>query len=630
MSIAGLDFVDVNTFRGPIIEPQAEVSDIPSDASLLAENVSYFAGRIQCREGHEAVYSGLRASPYNWTNSSGNWLLALSGTSVVRRDLSTGSESTLGSVASASRASFQQAGNRVYMSLRDSSGAAAGEARVWDGNAFAKIAPAPLAAVPSVSQVIAGGVTAGMHRVAYIVQSASGYLGRPGPVVAGAFSPVEFTATGSNAATVSITATWPSWASVVWVLMTTAENPEKYFFVPEGYATVAGGTTSTVGVVVDCSDERLELVAEQATDHFFLATQDASGNGPISPTHCFAYSNRMVYLAADTAYFSDLRNYEALALDRNAIKLPDGKPMTSGGSIRGVCYLVGPSYTYSIQDTGVGDPPRAWPTPVLVSGSIGTPSPLGFAVNSDYGYAWVAAEGGLYYFDGSSYSEMPASYWQTPVWERINWNYAHLIEVVDHSPSQRVFVAVPLDGATQLSHILVFDYSKGRTHDRIMFSLDSLAGVSIYGMALVRNQATKRLDLWLATDSAGGTVARRYTRKEMADSPSTRYNDMGLSYMTRFRAAAVPTVASQRPIRLRNRAVDLRITGSGIVTVTAKGLDSTKSQQLGLVTLSQTPGDLVRRRFHIISPAVTYDFVMPVSNTWFSLSGLRSYYSKFL
>jgi hypothetical protein len=631
MSISGLNYTDVTKFRGPMLQPQAEVSDIPTDASLRAENVSYLPGRVQTREGHEQVFSGYQPrSMSNWTTQTGNWLLSLTPSSVIRRDIGNGGELTLGSIT-ADRGSFAQAGNKVYMSFRNTSGVSAGEARVWDGNAFAKIAPPPLAYVPTITQPAVGGITAGKHRIAYIVSSLSGYVGKPGPVVGGVFSPVEFTADGNKRIHFSITLNTPSWAANIYVLMTTTADLEKYFYVPGAVIGIPANATGwTVGIDIDCSDERLELVDQEATDQFFLATQDAAGNGPISPSHCFAYSNRMVYLCGQDTYISDQGNYEALALDRNLINLPNGKPMTSGGEVRGTCYLVGPSYTYSIQDTNTGDAPTTWPTPVQVSGSIGTPAALGFAVNSDYGFAWVAAEGGLYCFDGQ-YPELPVSYWQSPVWQRINWAKAHLIEVVDHTPSQRVFVMVPLDGATVPTHILTFDYQDGRTFDTIKFSLDNITGINLSCLALVRSATTGRLDLWMSCTSAGGSVIRRFSRDEMSTSPGTRYNDMTAPIPQVFKAAVVPEVASQTTLQLQHRAAKFRVQGNGTLNITAKTLDDVKQASLNAITLSTAPGKHIQKRFHLIGTALAYEFTMPsVANTYFILSGFRHYFSKFL
>src|SRR5438128_2038865 len=119
MSISGLNYTDVTKFRGPMLQPQAEVSDIPTDASLRAENVSYLPGRVQTREGHEQVFSGYQPrSMSNWTTQTGNWLLSLTPSSVIRRDIGNGGELTLGSIT-ADRGSFAQAGNKVYMSFRN-------------------------------------------------------------------------------------------------------------------------------------------------------------------------------------------------------------------------------------------------------------------------------------------------------------------------------------------------------------------------------------------------------------------------------------------------------------------------------------------------------------------------------
>jgi hypothetical protein len=629
MSIAGLRGEWVTGFRGPVIVPQVEVSDVPSDSSLRAENVQYGPGRVQTREGHEAMFNP--AAPvtglYNWYTSSFNKLIYFrSGNTVVSRDLATGVETTIGTV-SAYSATSQQASSRLYQAFHPGSGSTT-EARVLNQfGDYNKIAPGPIS-VNSItpSDQGAGYSTAGKKRIGFLIESKSGYIGKPCPLVSGVFTPTEFTFAEGRSYVINVNANWPTWAAKVWLIITTSENLDKYFFVPGGSFNVAPGV-ATYGGLMNISDEGLELNDDEVVENFNFLTQDGSGSGPIKPTTLIAYSRRMVYIADTAAYVSERDNFEAFTGDNHVIRLPGEKKMTATAAMGGVLYLFGPTYTYKWQDTG--DLPVLSPPPAEVSGSIGCPGPNAVTANTDYGYAWVCSEGGLYFFDGQQYPEVPSSFFQTPIWKRINWAYAHTIQVVDHTATQRVEIIVPLDAATTPSHRLVFDYSEGKTPGKIKFSLDYIGSSWLFGsVGLCRNNNTGRIDVIYGCGTSG-PVLRKFSAAEMQASPGTRYHDNATAISSVFQTGPQPgrDAATQR---MRHRGVELRIQGAGTMTPVVKSLDGTVSKSLAPITLAASPDNTVIRRYHTIAMKATYEFSLNVLNSHFILSGLKHYASPFI
>lgn len=627
MSLVGLKQAEVTNFRGPMISPQVEASDIPQDASLLAENVTYGPGYVKTREGHEQLFaaSGPISSLYNWTAAGINRCVyvRING-SVVVRNLDTGVEEVLGTVDSGYQ-HLQEAGNRIYMSTAKPDGTGS-DVWIWTGTFtndapdFIRAMPGPLTVAPTVTENLTATshVTAGTHRFSYILESKSGFIGKPGPIV-------SVIASGTKQLVFSITfSTVPAWAAKVHILMTDKDNPEDFRFVPGGTFGVVGGSTNAfISAVIDVSDTEL-VKGDSAVNNKLLITQNPDGTTPIGAFKVIAYGNRLVYVTRSKAYISGVDSFEEISEDLNAIELPGQKELTTAASIAHGLYLIGRNYTFSLADPQTGDDPVAWPRPVQISGGIGTPSIYGASANNDQGYMWVAAEGGLYLMDGGAYASIPASYYQTPLWERINWRVPHKVIVFDHAQSQRVFVAAPLDDETEAYHLFVFDYSAGKDAEDIKFSHDWVNGYPISAISAVKDPTSKRTEIVIAS-SATGTVLRRRGRAEAIEMQGSGHTDAGAYIESTFETAPLPS--SSLFNRHQVRAFGVRCYGDGVLRMTANSMDATKQQTLLPIQLALKPDKSYRRRLYQLSTRTSLRISVDRNpGAWWLLSGVCAFY----
>ena len=85
----------------------------------------------------------------------------------------------------------------------------------------------------------------------------------------------------------------------------------------------------------------------------------------------------------------------------------------------------------------------------------------------DSGEEWIliAARAGLYIYEGGQIPKISQEIQQT--WERINWAAQSTIWVKNDTIARRIYVGVPLDGATLPSHILVLDRRELETAQQI-------------------------------------------------------------------------------------------------------------------------------------------------------------------
>ena len=452
------------------------------------------------RRGFAAAFNPGKSvtSMYNWILAAANRLAYYNRTdgNVTLRNLSTNVETNILTGLSAEYAEFASLGSRIAIAQATTAGAGAAQARIWD-NATApatadKAFEPPLATTAmsfSTSEPSSGTVSKGVHNLAVVFTTRTGYETRPSPVVAGFGSsgsiadirPNVFTASGNKNLRVSIspTTTWPvSFVSAA-LLITTVQNGARYFFAPGITAAVTGGGAGTVTFpdfnlpdVVLGSSSSVEAVTA-SKDYFGLYSQDSSGNGPFSPFKVIGYSDRCVYLmtlsdGTSGAFVSNKNTPQWITLANHLIQLEEKRQIITGFVLGDTLFLLGPSWTYGTSDNT--SLPITWAPAKQVDGRIGTPSVFGVAANSSLGYAWVADSTGLYLFQGGYYARLPISHLNTSDWERINWTAAQAtLQVLDFPARKMVLVKAPLDGSSSANKILAWDYSQGTGWDQVNY-----------------------------------------------------------------------------------------------------------------------------------------------------------------
>lgn len=623
MSLAGFLEKTIDDFRGAWPELD-QAGQSPSRASL-AQNVSFAPEKVFTRDGFAPKYSfgaGAVQSLYNWITNVASRLVYFQAPNLVRM-INLQSDIVDSLYTQAARGiSVAEAGSRLYIAHYDSAGAPTGNLRVVNaliGGVPADTAfPNPMTAGFTVTDQGAGACTAGVHKFGYCLETRTGFPGKPGPQTAGTFTPVSFDVpAGGKTLRFSMTAAIPDDGAFIHVLMTTAANTEQYFFVPGASLSVPGGSPAfLVQIDFSISDEQLAASANEATDAFSYLTQNS---GAPAPSKVVSYGNRMVYIAGNKAYFSDPYSYQALAEDRNAIQVQNQKDLVTGAEVRGMFALFGPTWTFIIP-SGPGNLfPREWGPPVSVSNAIGTRAPEGVAAGPGAQYLWVASEQGLFYFDGQ-YSEVPVSWLQD--WKRINWAAAINLMVVDNAARRTVHVLAPLDGATEPTHILSFDYSRARTDAGINptavdYSLDNYAGGAISSLATVQNFTTKNRELWLGLPNGDAL------RQEKG-----RRNDNNQKITSIYETGQILQPGDRQRTENIFGGAHFQVLGSGTLTVAPYGINrvTTPDDPVHSITLEAAPPATTLRMWHLRSRNQTIRVSTDAIGHWFELAEMIPYW----
>lgn len=335
---------------------------------------------------------------------------------------------------------------------------------VYEGSGTARQAggAAPTGFTLSAAEGTASGsCEAGIHIVAVAYISSTGYITAPGPSIF-----AQVTSTGDKTIDVSSIPIGPSWVagrillatkSIDATLFTGNQFAYELFYVPGG--TILDNTTTTL--TIDFYDADLIDTADYLIDN--LASIPA-GLGLIS------YNGRLGVWAANGEEHS-IRLSKAGSPETfdsvNGIITIDPSEAVSGvrncGEYRKNLIMTKSNRLYGTSDNG--DDPSTWSVE-RIDASVGTEC-FGIATvldargtNNDR--MFIADRSGLLTFEG--YVKRPElSFNIEKIWQRINKAVFNLVQVVDDSVNHRLYISVPLDSATEISHILFADYSKAFT-----------------------------------------------------------------------------------------------------------------------------------------------------------------------
>jgi hypothetical protein len=295
----------------------------PARASI-AQNVRFFPDQVYSREGTSSIVSGAAASKitgmYDWISPTDHLLLYMDGTTIKQYRFADGLTYNLLTGVGGRAPSFAELGVHTYFTAYDTSGNGTIQAHVYDGN-YTNVDVCfrgPLSVTSlNCSDGGVGYCTQGQHNIGFVFQSRSGFSGKPSPVVAGAFTPSSVTLNaGLRTINAVLTLNTPSDAgpnSSVYPIMTRADNPAEYYFVPPGFyspsptilpANFAG---FSITITISISDEDLANNGTPATDNFNLLVAGTS-SGPFNPSWVTAYGRRMVYGAGVNVYASQIND----------------------------------------------------------------------------------------------------------------------------------------------------------------------------------------------------------------------------------------------------------------------------------------------------------------------------------
>lgn len=595
------------------------------DRAFLARNTRILPGpRVKTRDGHSVALAvgGKVTGMHQWLTSGLNRLIFYEGTAVKMKDLTSGAAAASLYTLSGRSITVAEGGDRAYISVFATTGLGAGQARFVSpliaGSPVDVAFMGPFATAANMADNGAGSTTAGSHKFAYIAESRSGFPGKPSPQPADIFTPTSFTvAGGGRTVRMSMTLTVTNAPITIHAIMTRVDNPNKWFYVPGGTALIAVDGAIPVVIDISVSDEDLANRATSADANFNYLSQAVGGTGPFNPSVLRACGNRMVYIVDNKAYVSDPYDFEVVTEDQHAIQMPGQRRIItcwpSGSSI----YWAGPGWTYVSSDTG--DVPRLWSAPQVVSEKIGTPAPLGVEWRTAGDYQWVASEDGCYLFAGQ-YTEKPISFLNAPDWRRINWAAAYALQIRDDVKNQTLYVGVPLDAATEISHIFVWNYRTGLEPDLVDFNYDDFGFGNISSLCLVQDATTGKVAMWIGPAAAGNILKQ----------DSTTRSDNGAAFLKQYQTGYLLGGGDKRGRINRFRTLDGYVKGSGSLAMTAYGPDEVSSATIPAATLSASPASEFEAIFDLNADNCSILFEQTGANDWFEIELLRIWHKKYL
>ena len=626
-----MSLIDYRKFSFPAFRGWRSLpGDQSPEFALNARNVRFRPGKVGSRAGHTSFFSTLGGvtAIYHWVTQDFSVLVYFeAGNHCKLRVLSsnvsglTPGKTYLLFSQEAAGISMAEFGKRALFSGYNSSGAGTGQVKILDftSSAFAYNAfPAPMSAPAVVTEPGApGNITAGVHKIGYVLVTMSGGETRPCPEVFGTFMPTEFAASGGKTLNVSVTANWPQNAYALRGIMTRADNHDKWYFVPgAGSGLIPPGAQNwQVNFVLNYSDE--SLIANEAdldaSEQFLLMTQSASGTGPFSPSDIVVYGTRMVYVVDDVLYISDPGNAERITMDQHSKILPGRRKVTTAFPVADMLVVLGPHWTYAFADNG--DRPATWAAPRQIGDGIGVLGPKAKTFHPTGGYGWVADENGLYFFNGE-YSDLPISYFNQAEWQRINKAQGHLVQVFDDPESHTVSVIAPLDGATACTHILKWDYTLGKSPGLVQFSLDDIQGYSIGAIGKIVDPVTRRTTKLLGPASAGDILQEDDSARNDGSAPIVSVYETGLVPPDGLRTALINVI----------RAHVARVRGNGSLKVKFWANGHNKHEHRSYV-LEEAPAKELLMRLEQQTPQGSLELGTSELDHWWELETLTSYWS---
>lgn len=642
--------VELSSFNGAYVPTASGVDStkIPIQNGILAENVQFFGQNVATRYGHSLVFSPAQilSAMVNWLFLNGttpaNYLAwHRPGTGINIASLASPSSAAAMAETTSATASMCPLGSRLYAAFMDANGVGVAAGQVYGfGVGADPLFAAPIATAPTFSELGGAYTTAGAKNFGYLIRTRNGYITRPSPAPSSDFTPTSYTSLGGAIVMAVDPAahTWPAYALEIAPIMTTTANPNRFYIVPSPFPGNSPWQTITRSaanqLLIEVTDSYLEANGTDATPYLLQMGQTVSGTAPINPSVIAPFGQRLAYFTLDSAgvpvvYFSDLSNYQSISAATSGVYLPGLQRSTTGFALRGLFYMLGPHWTYSVADSGAE--PSTWADAQLVDGAIGGLGPFCVSLNSSQNYAWVADEAGLYLFQGGAYPSRPVSYWQRADWQRINFAQTTKIFVVDDKANQRVTVLAPLDSAVAPTHKLTWDYSLGTTPELVQYSLNRILASEFTpgAIAMVQNDTTKHLEEWLGPSSASFGVVRAN------DGTETRpYRDLTAAINSQYQYAPLPRGMQGRLVM--HHGVQFRIRGESSVDsagdpvgaqFTVYSLDGTRSVGPFDIALDVDPDAEILQRFFLQSEFASGLIATNAADSWFSLARLDHYYT---
>lgn len=491
---------------------------------------------------------------------------------------------------------------------------------VYDGSGSARLAGG---AAPSGFTLTAnnsasvGDVEAGVHLFAIAFESSSGFITAPGP----SNFPALVAAGGDSVDIANIPAL-PTGMVAVRILATKAiqnyngnQEGYEYFLVDSSSGgRVIGGASS---VTVNFFDAQLLASATYLFDN----------RGLIPAGVCITnYNGRMCIGGINGDEHSV---YVSAPFDPEQISSIDGfitvDPFESGDGIRnlfpfrGALIITKPGRIYQVMDNQAE--PVTWKTPDSIDVGIGCEC-FGVGLIQDSkgqnnDRAYIADRSGLILFEG--YARQPEASWAVKkVWDRINKLAFNLIQVAIDTEFKQIFVTLPLDGSTSITHILYGFY--GTAYGQYGFDPKLIKWslwTSVWGFKSIT------VDIDPVSNCSvlkfAGSEGKIYKINHEYD----LHNDDGTAYASYIQTAFY----SVKPNWSQHcNLLNVRVLGSGDLETTLYGTDNVSSQVLADTVMSAQPAGPIEMKANFTQDRISVKFSAgEVIDEYFKLTRMDFY-----
>ncbi len=501
--------------------------------------------------------------------------------------------------------------NHAYITFHTrTAGVTASKIYVYDGAGpgtirFAAGSPPSSFTMDVADSANAGNVEAGTHLFAWVFETSSGYLTSPGPEIF-----AQYTAPGNKKVYLDNAPIGPS-GTTARILVATKVISDydgnqfgtEFFFVPG--ATIPDNTTTTLDNVNFYDSDLLD-----SADYLFE-------NRPYLPgaLGMLSYNGRIVAWGVPgfEHYLFVSKQGEPEVFDETAgVVFIDPSDSATGikncVTSRGILYINTSDKCYSTSDNG--SDPNTWAV-ISIDAGIGAEifsiSKIQDSTATNADRFFQAHETGLYVFEEGVFKKPDFSWNILSIWNRIHKAYFNKVQVV-HDPKRfTVYVSVPLDSATECSHLLVADYSNsfGKYGQIVPEDVRWAVWSFPWNVMSIAGDINSTLDTVL---KMAGT-SNIYVQDE---SSST---DDGTS-ITSF----IKTALLYESLNYMHHYGFLtsRIVGSGTLTITLYSLDDLRNVVLNTVTLSATPGRRVEKPINFTTEKMSVKFSVSGKFTMFS------------
>lgn len=457
---------------------------------------------------------------------------------------------------------------------------------VYDGSGAARLAAgaAPVGfTLGAVKSATSGNIEVGTHIFAVCFLTDSGFITAPGPVVYAVLNVVI------DGFSVDISALPIGPAGTVGRILVATKAIQDYNGNQDGYQFFAVASANG-GIILDNTSTTTKLSffdAELQADATYLFD-----NRDLIPAGCVIteYNGRMCIAGINGDEHSI---YLSKPFDPEQVDATSGfitvNPFDNNSGVRnlfshrGNLVICKSSRLYQVTDNQ--SDPNTWSAAETVDEGTGTEC-FGVASILDHksqsaNRSYIADRSGLIVYEG--YANRPEGSWLVEnTWKRINKFVFNLIQVVVDTETSSLFISLPLDGSTTISHIL-YGYIGNAWS---LYGLDSKSiKWSLWTMAPGVRSITSDIDAVSGSSvlKYSGTSGNIY---KVADDFAV-HSDDGTAFQSFVKTALYTT----KPKWTQHcNLVGLRILGLGTLLTTLYGQDDVDSQSLISRTMNVAPG----------------------------------------